>query len=423
MLACALLAWAAPAAATVDPLARELAQAAARGDVESVRSALDRGAPIDAVVPVGLSGTALEKAAAEGHGPVVELLLARGASVRTVRGTGLNATHWAAVGGHTGVLRTLVEHAAPDDPDSALSSALVAAAAGGHRDAVAYLLERGVPVDAVPPRPQMPTALEAAAERGHGELAGILLDHGAQPRVIEERGVPAAEGAAAHGDLALLRRIADAVEPHDDPRALYGPALAQASRAGHAPVVVELLARGADPDFGGSRGLIIWTEAGQSQGVAPAPPLAFAGEGGHWTVVRVLLDADADPGPAGLLHHAARWGNLGLVRQLLEGGVDLQAEGSCGNALTVLAYDPRGRQANVEATARFLLDEGIDANVACHGKRPLRWAREHGDTELASLLEEAGAADGTTLGFKLRRLGKTIQSAGLVVALLLGGGM
>ncbi len=77
----------------------------------------------------------------------------------------------------------------------------------------------------------------------------------------------------------------------------------------------------------------------------------------------------------------------------------------------------------MEAAARFLLDEGIDANVACHGKRPLRWAREHGDTELASLLEETGAADGTTLGFKLRRLGKTIQSAGLVVALLLGGGM
>jgi cytohesin len=423
MLACALLVWAAPAAATVDPLARELARAAARGDVEAVRSVLDRGAPTDSVVSVGLSGTALEQAAAEGHGPVVELLLARGASVRTVRGTGLNAAHWAAVGGYTGVLQTLVEHADPDDPGAALSSALVAAAAGGHGDAVAYLLARGVPVDAVPPRPQMPTALEAAAERGHSELAGFLLDHGAQARVIEERGVPAAEGAAAHGELALLRRIADAVEPHDDPRALYGPALAQASRAGHAPVVVELLARGADPDFGGGRGLIIHTETGQRHGVAPAPPLSFAGESGHWTVVRVLLEAGADPGPAGLLFHAARWGNLSLVRRLLERGVDLQAEGSCGNALTELARDPRGRRADVEATALFLMEAGIDANVACRGKRPVRWAHERGDTELASLLEEAGASDGTTLGFKLRRLGKKIQSAGLIVALLLGGGM
>jgi ankyrin repeat protein len=423
MLACALLAWTASAAATVDPLARELARAAARGDVEAVHSALDRGAPIDAVVPMGLSGTALEQAAAEGHGPVVELLLARGASVRTVRGTGLNATHWAAVGGHTGVLQTLVEHAAPDDPGAALSSALVAAAAGGHSDAVAYLLARGVPVDAVPPRPQMPTALEAAAERGHSELAGFLLDHGAQPRVIEDRGVPAAEGAAAHGELALLRRIADAVDPHDDPRALYGPALAQASRAGHVPVVVELLARGADPDFGGSRGLIIWIDAGQRQGVAPAPPLAFAGDHGRWQVVRVLLDADADPARARLLHHAARWGNLGLVRELLDAGVDLQSEGGCGNALTELAHAPRGRRADVEATALFLMEAGIDANVPCRGKRPVRWARERDDTELASLLEATGASDGTTLGYKLRRLGKTIQSAGLVVALLLGGGM
>ncbi len=151
--------------------------------------------------------------------------------------------------------------------------------------------------------------------------------------------------------------------------------------------------------------------------------LAFAGDEGHWTVVRVLLDAGADPGPPGLLHHAARWGNLRLVRELLEGGVDLQSEGGCGNALTELARDPRGRPADVEATALFLMAAGIDANVPCRGKRPVRWAHERGDTEMASRLEEAGASDGTTLGFKLRRLGKTIQSAGLVVALLLGGGM
>lgn len=402
---------------------RELAPAATRGDVGAVRSALDRGAAIDAVDSQGLRGTALEKAAAQGHRDVVELLLARGATLRFEAGIGLYAAHGAALGGHAEILRMLVDRAAAKDLDVALSSALVASAYSGHSDIVTYLLDLGVHVDAIPPRPQMPTALEAAAQRGHLELTGFLLDRGARVRVLDDRGVAAAEGVAAHGDVGLLRRIASAVASRESPRILYGPALAQSSRAGHEPAVALLLELGADPDFSGSRGLIVYSDSGQDIGVAPLAPLTFAAEQAHWAVVDVLLEAGADPERSEVLHYAASWGNTPLVRRLLREGVDIETTGRFGNALTALAYAPLGPQPDVQVTAAFLIEQGIDLNVPFHGRRPAHWALEREDVELAGLLEEHGASEGTTFAHKLRQLRASLAGAAMVVALLLGGSM
>ena len=406
-----------------DRLVLELTQAATRGELAVVRSALERGAPIDAIDSHGLRGTALEKAAANGHDDVVELLLGRGATIRFVGGTGLNAAHSAAVGGHIEILRMLVERAAPVDPDASLSSALVAAASQGHAEIVAYLLDAGVHVDAIPPRPQMPTALEASAERGHLELTAFLLDRGAKIRVIDGRGMPAAEGVAAYGDVALLTRIARGAESREEPRILYGPALAQASRSGHAPAVALLLELGADPDFSGHHGLIIYTESGQRGGAAPLASLTFAAEKAHWTVVNVLLEAGADPEHSEVLQYAASWGNLPLVRRLLRDGVDIQTEGRYGNALTALAHAPLGPRPDVEATAVFLIEEGIDANVPYYGRRPINWALERDDVELARLLEEHGASEGTTLKYKFRQLRRSLAGAAIAAALFFGGSM
>jgi ankyrin repeat protein len=413
-----------PIRAQPDPLVLKLTQAATRGEVEVVRSALDRGAAIDAVDSHGFRGTALEKAAANGHADVVELLLSRGATIRIVQGTGLYAVHLAAVGGHGEILRMLVERAAPEDADTALSSALVAAAHQGYTDIVTYLLlDVGVHVDAIPARPQMPTALEGAAERGHLELTTFLLDRSAKVRVINGRGVPAAEGVAAHGDVALLKRIADAVESREEPRILYGPALAQSSRAGHTSAVALLLELGADPDFSGTHGLIVNNETGQRGGAAPLAPLTFAAEQAHWPVVNVLLEVGADPEQSEVLQYAASWGNLSLVRRLLRDGVDIQTEGRYGNAITVLARAPLGPRADVEATALFLIKKGIDPNVPFYGRRPINWALEREDVELARLLEEHGASEGTTFTHKLRQMRRSLAGAAIAAALFFGGSM
>ena len=317
----------------------------------------------------------------------------------------------------------LVERAAPEDPDAALASALVAAASQGHTDTVAYLLDVGVHVDATPPRPQMATALEASAKRGHLELTAFLLDRGAQVRVIDQRGAVAAEGVAAYGDVTLLRRIANAVESREEPRILYGPALALSSRAGHTPAVALLLELGADPNFSGSRGLTFYTDSGQRGSAAPLAPLTFASEQGHWTVVNVLLEAGADPEHSEVLQYAASWGKLPLVRRLLDDGIDIQTQGRYGNALTALAYAPLGPRPDVEATAVFLIEQGIDRNVPYYGRRPIDWALEREDVELARLLEEHGASEGTTFTHKLQQVRRSIAGAPTAAALLFGGSM
>jgi ankyrin repeat protein len=412
-----------PTPAESDRLTLDLTQAATRGEIAGVRAALASGAPIDAVDSHGLRGTALEKAAANGHEDVVELLLDRGATIRFNEGTGINAAHSAAVGGHSEILRMLVERASPEDLDAALSSALIVAAYQGDTDMVTYLLGVGVHVDAIPSRPQMQTALEASAERGHLDLTAFLLDRGAQVRVVYGRGLAAATGVAAYGDVALLRRIANATESHEEPRILYGPALAQASRSGHAGAVALLVELGADPNFSSDHGLIIYTEGGQRGGAAALAPLTFAAEKAHWTVVDVLLEAGADAEQSELLQYAASWGNLPLVRRLLRDGVDIQTEGRYGNALTALAHAPLGASLDVEATAVFLIEQGIDPNVPFNGRRPINWALEREDVELARLLEEHGASEGTTFTYKLRQLRRSLGGAAIAAALLFGGSM
>jgi ankyrin repeat protein len=233
----------------------------------------------------------------------------------------------------------------------------------------------------------------------------------------------AAEGVAAYGDITLLRRIADAVESREEPRILYGPALAQSSRAGHAPAVALLLELGADPNFSGSHGLTFYTESGQRGSAAPLAPLTFAAEQAHWAVMNVLLEAGADPEHSEVLQYAASWGKLPLVRRLLSDGVDIQTQGRFGNALTALAYAPLGPRPDVEATAVFLIEQGIDPNVPYYGRRPINWALEREDVELARLLEEHGASQGTTFTYKFRQLRRSLAGTAIAVALFFGGSM
>ncbi len=206
---------------------------------------------------------------------------------------------------------------------------------------------------------------------------------------------------------------------------LYGPALAQASRAGHVPAVALLLELGADPDFSGSRGLIFYTgsESGQRSSAAPLAPLTFAAEQAHWAVVNLLLEAGADPEQSEVLQFAASWGELPLVRRLLSDGVDIQTQGRFGNALTALAHAPLGPRSDVEATAVFLIEQGIDPNVPYYGRRPINWALEREDVELARLLEEHGASEGTTLTYKFRQARRSLAGAAIAAALFFGGSM
>ena len=184
-----------------------------------------------------------------------------------------------------------------------------------------------------------------------------------------------------------------------------------------------LLEFGADPDFSGPHGLIVYSESGQRSGVPPLAPLTLAAEHAHWAVVDLLLEAGADPERSEVLQYAASWGNLPLVRRLLHEGVDIQTQGRFGNALTALAHAPLGPKPDVEATALFLIEEGIDPDVPYYGRLPVNWALEREDVELARLLEEHGASEGTTFSYKLRQARRSLAGAAIALALMLGGSM
>lgn len=97
------------------------------------------------------TAAALRGAAARGDLPTCQRLLGTVRSVRFSRDAdGRSALHLAASGGHTGVVRLLLDVAAPrevDSPDGAGCTALQRAAADGHEEVVRLALARGADID------------------------------------------------------------------------------------------------------------------------------------------------------------------------------------------------------------------------------------------------------------------------------------
>lgn len=104
-----------------------------------------------ATVSPPATAAALRAAAARGDLSTCQRLLG---SVRCVRfsrdADGRSALHLAASGGHTTVVRLLLDVAAPrevDSPDGAGCTALQRAAADGHEEVVRLVLARGADID------------------------------------------------------------------------------------------------------------------------------------------------------------------------------------------------------------------------------------------------------------------------------------
>lgn len=108
-LACAALLLALPAlgapASSPQAAVAALHEAAARGDVLAVVTALDAGAPVDGPAPAG--ETALMRAARAGRPDVVRVLLARDARPELVAADGATARSCALLGGDAVVVRLI----------------------------------------------------------------------------------------------------------------------------------------------------------------------------------------------------------------------------------------------------------------------------------------------------------------------------
>lgn len=117
-------------------------------------------------------------------------------------------------------------------------------------------------------------------------------------------------------------------------------------------------------------------------------PLGYAAFFGHLEMVRLLLEAGANPNvrsrngiSAAPLHSALANGHKQIAKLLIESGADVN---DASNGWTPLHYV--AHSGDVE-TARILLDRGAKPVPNREGETPAGAAREKGFTDLAALLE------------------------------------
>ena len=287
---------------------------------------------------------------------------------------------------------------------ASVGEALVEAAHGDDRSAVAALIHRGANVDAV--AGDGSTALAWAAIRGNLAVAELLLDAGADPNLSNDLGIGPVSLAIENGapDVAklLLKRGAD---PNIERENGETP-LMTAARLGQGDLMKVLLDAGADPNAREKR-------FGQTT-------LMWAG--GNPEAVRLLLDHGADVhaetrswdvkytiyiptsftlGKTGIpwnwdgeyaskrggqnaAFFAARKRDLASVRTLLDAGIDVNAKAADGTSLLLAAlynwiplagdFQPgRGAPARAGSSQKFwpnldmahiLLDRGANATDA-----------------------------------------------------------
>lgn len=300
--------------------------------------------------------TALMAASALGQTQRVRDLLASGADVHAVEPCmGATAIHKAAQSGNTEVLSLLLDHGAFVDQQSPVlgHTALMDAVLHKHKNAVELLLQRGARTTIKNHWQQ--TALELAQHDGLDEIAQLI-----------------------------------ASKDETDAVAIRALELVNAVKGGNLTQVEELIASGASVN---ERVPIV---GGLDDNYTP---LGIAARDGHADIVRVLLDAGANPREEiGLmkgtpLHEASYFGNEEILRAMTERSrsdatqaPDLDAQGPY-NGFTAL-HDAiwHGHAAAVRA----LVDAGVRKDIETQGGlTPHALAMLYGYAEIAQVLSEA----------------------------------
>ncbi|KAJ5153393.1 ankyrin repeat-containing domain protein [Penicillium canariense] len=245
---------------------------------------------------------ALTVAAANGHAKIVDILLHRGAEVNALCRSH-NPVTVAAKNGDEATIRVLIEHGFDINHDGLCDryfrTPLGLGIAGGHSGVVKLLLEQGAVIEE-------DTALVAAAECGRVEIMALLLEHGA--RLSSHQILNLIKAAAEKNNFAmpLLWAAKQGYTPMvetlleeqgfdiDEKHQIYGTtALSLAAQQGHSDVVQVLLARGANQSCPDNLG---------------RTPLMRATENSKKRVVRQLLEHNSS-----LLHHRDIFGRSPLL--------------------------------------------------------------------------------------------------------------
>jgi ankyrin repeat protein len=392
--------------------------AAEFGCLDSARMLLKAGAQPNVAAENDVRPIAL--AAMVGDDEMFRLLLDHGASLDWTssysRG-GMSVLDFAAIGGNAKILPLVLARLPKGSLDELTNNGmtpLMCAASHGKVDFVRALLEAGADVHKqATSRPVFPTrgAIHYAAMQGRTEVIRLLLDSGVHPDCETSHGETPMMSAAGSGHISAIKLLLDFGADvnkgdRDNRRAIHWAAL-----FGQTEVIQLLLDIGVHPD----------REMGNAQ-----TPLMLAAQRGHVAAVKALLHSGADVNKSDdvsgwrAIHHAARFGQIEVIRLLLGSGVHPGQETGGGHTPLMLAAQ-HGHISAIEA----LLDSGADVhkidkakNTALHmatergqagvipfllragarpaatntwNRRPLHIAADRGDADIARLLVEAGA--------------------------------
>jgi ankyrin len=386
----------APTAADVP--ASPLAEAAMRGDQETLAALLERG-DLDVNAP-GRDGTpALHWLVRVGDRATAERLVLAGADVNAANRHGVTPLSLAIGAGDAAMTRWLLDAGADaTTPDRAGEAPLLQAARLENPAVAAALLEHGVAVDTRDARFGQ-TALMIAARLGSVALVKLLLDAGADVDAAtgpEEppRFVPPSESPAG---LSRGIGIVRAGWPEDRgkrfPAGGAKTALLYATREGHLDVTRLLIGRDASLELADGNGVTPLLSAIMNASVFRVSRLRSSD---HLQVAHLLLDAGANIDAMDWYGETPLWAAVDL-RNLELGPAD-SATGIRDEAFALIerllaaGANPNARTREFPHERRYIVNVvGSVAWVDLTGQTPFLRAAAAGDLRVMRLLLEHGA--------------------------------
>ncbi|KAJ7445419.1 ankyrin repeat-containing domain protein [Mycena latifolia] len=406
---------------------------AAQGDLEALLLLLEAGANVN---QQGENGdTALQTASRKGHKAIVQLLIDHGADVNVERGKYGTALQAAVVGTHLEVAELLLQKGADvNKTGGKYGSALWAAVApsidifdmphGSHSQRATMailLLNHGAKVDAQQRHPG--TLLHAASSEGDETMVLLLINNGADVNWQNGDGGTALHTAAAKGHSKVVQLLVEKGGDVNTTGGEYGTPILAAVVGMHDQVVKFLVENGADVKTAGGK-------YGSALHAAFNAPQVY-GElyfNSREKILKVLIENGANNnfriGQTKIyetaLQTASAQGREGIVLLLIEGGVNINAQGGPhGTALQAACRNGRNpvvqllvrKGANVDADGdkygtalqaaaagmcntaiQFLLENGADVNKM-GGKygSALHAASRNGNKAGVQILVEHGA--------------------------------
>jgi len=286
--------------------------AGVRGHESIIRKLLEAGAALDLQDTDGM--TSIMFAGEAGQAGAVRVLLEAGAAVNSITNEGITPLMSAGKVGHEGTVRMLLglARAAVHLTDSRGLTALRNAGEEACLCTLRMLLEAGAAVDSKDNNTWRTTLMHASAI-GSEAAVRLLLEAGAKVDAVDIERASALMLASAYGHEASVRVLLEAKAMMELKDSTGKTALRYASEYGKSGAVRVLLIAGAKVDSKDSTG---------------NTPLMWAGRNGHAGAVRVLLagraavDATTDIGGVTALLAAIGFGHLDVVRVLLEAGAE-----------------------------------------------------------------------------------------------------